>query len=128
MVRTSRCGRDNPGSTPGVDILRCVVTSLGNISALASTNSFFPRADEHDADVDKSLEARIDKASLAQLAEHALRKRMVAGSIPAGGCCHGQRSYGALLTSTPWEQQLPGDATAPRPARPAQQRYRRRPA
>ena len=21
MVRTSRCGRDNPGSTPGVDIL-----------------------------------------------------------------------------------------------------------
>ena len=25
-------------------------------------------------------------ASLAQLAEHALRKRMVAGSIPAGGC------------------------------------------
>jgi hypothetical protein len=26
-------------------------------------------------------------ASLAQLAEHALRKRMVAGSIPAGGLC-----------------------------------------
>ena len=22
VVRTSRCGRDNPGSTPGVDILR----------------------------------------------------------------------------------------------------------
>ena len=29
--------------------------------------------------VDKSV------ASVAQLAEHALRKRMVAGSIPAGG-------------------------------------------
>ena len=28
-------------------------------------------------------------ASLAQLVEHALRKRMVAGSIPTGGCaCH----------------------------------------
>ena len=26
-------------------------------------------------------------ASLAQLAEHVLRKRMVAGSIPAGGFC-----------------------------------------
>ena len=26
-------------------------------------------------------------ASLAQLVEHALRKRMVAGSIPAGGFC-----------------------------------------
>ena len=27
----------------------------------------------------------IDAASIAQLAEHALRKRMVAGSIPTGG-------------------------------------------
>ena len=27
-------------------------------------------------------------ASLAQLVEHALRKRMVAGSIPAGGLMH----------------------------------------
>ena len=27
VVRTSRCGRDNPGSTPGVVILRCVTAS-----------------------------------------------------------------------------------------------------
>ena len=29
------------------------------------------------------------EASLAQLVEHALRKRMVMGSIPIGGCCTG---------------------------------------
>ena len=27
VVRTSRCGRDNPGSTPGVVILRCMAAS-----------------------------------------------------------------------------------------------------
>ena len=37
------------------------------------------------------MQSRITFASLAQLAEHALRKRMVAGSIPAGGCAHTQR-------------------------------------
>ena len=35
-------------------------------------------------------------ASLAQLAEHALRKRMVAGSIPAGGWQHVDEAYGSL--------------------------------
>ena len=29
------------------------------------------------------------QASLAQLVEHALRKRMVVGSIPTGGCAIG---------------------------------------
>ena len=35
-------------------------------------------------------------ASLAQLAEHALRKRMVAGSIPAGGWHKADEAYGSL--------------------------------
>ena len=29
VVRTSRCGRDNPGSTPGVDISRLLFCSHG---------------------------------------------------------------------------------------------------
>ena len=35
-------------------------------------------------------------ASLAQLAEHALRKRMVAGSIPAGGFSRGAQGGGVV--------------------------------
>lgn len=33
VVRTSRCGRDNPGSTPGVDILFSKVSNVGNCCA-----------------------------------------------------------------------------------------------
>ena len=35
--------------------------------------------------------APLPSASLAQLAEHALRKRMVVGSIPTGGLGHGKK-------------------------------------
>ena len=35
--------------------------------------------------VEQCIRQATSEASLAQLAEHALRKRMVAGSIPAGG-------------------------------------------
>ena len=37
--------------------------------------------------VQQCIRQATPEASLAQLAEHALRKRMVAGSIPAGGFC-----------------------------------------
>ena len=32
VVRTSRCGRDNPGSTPGVDIVNVCERELGELS------------------------------------------------------------------------------------------------
>ena len=37
--------------------------------------------------------AQLTIASIAQLAEHALRKRMVVGSIPTGGLLHPVMSY-----------------------------------
>ncbi len=36
VVRTSRCGRDNPGSTPGVDILGTLVLSVSPGSPMCS--------------------------------------------------------------------------------------------
>ena len=39
-------------------------------------------------------------ASLAQLVEHALRKRMVVGSIPTGGCL-AQRHHELRIVKTP---------------------------
>ena len=39
------------------------------------------------------------RASLAQLAEHALRKRMVVGSIPTGGFFHGNADRATPLLS-----------------------------
>ena len=45
-------------------------------------------------------------ASLAQLAEHALRKRMVMGSIPIGGCMmlrkHAKRGMGFSTVTAQW--------------------------
>ena len=44
--------------------------------------------------------APLPSASLAQLAEHALRKRMVVGSIPTGGCL-AQRHHELRIVKTP---------------------------
>ena len=48
------------------------------------------------------------EASLAQLAEHALRKRMVVGSIPTGGLAVTSVSYLLILSS---EASVPYAAT-----------------
>ena len=49
-------------------------------------------------------------ASLAQLAEHALRKRMVVGSIPTGGLVTARETEADLgLNSCSWRQNV-GDA------------------
>jgi hypothetical protein len=45
-------------------------------------------------------------ASLDQLVEHALRKRMVAGSIPAGGSCGRRGSYSSMHRRKPHHVQL----------------------
>ena len=49
-------------------------------------------------------------ASLAQLVEHALRKRMVVGSIPTGGLVTARKTEADLgLTSCSWRQNV-GDS------------------
>ena len=63
MVGTSPRGRNDPGSIPGVDTAR----------------------PEFILSEDKLHVHSVDIASLAQLLKHALRKRMVMGSIPIGG-------------------------------------------
>ena len=46
-------------------------------------------------------------ASLAQLAEHALRKRMVAGSIPAGGFFQEERQREAHSCNLHYSKSFP---------------------
>ena len=54
----------------------------------------------------------LSSASLAQLAEHALRKRMVVGSIPTGGLITARETEADLgLTSCSWRQHV-GDSDA----------------
>ena len=49
---------------------------------------------------DASIYTSLSSASLAQLVEHALRKRMVVGSIPTGGFQHYQKLHMGILGIT----------------------------
>ena len=46
MVRTSRCGRDNPGSTPGGDIFHAAAADAQRSSTLITFPDFRVQADE----------------------------------------------------------------------------------
>ena len=59
--------------------------------------------------------SRHSRASLAQLAEHALRKRMVVGSIPTGGLC-----LRCLLSSLMPGEGLPVGRQHPCPSGPSE--------